>query len=145
MRSHFQFGLCWILAIPVIAGAILTGMTAKHEPTALIALWMTMFAQFAMVAVVACSRNRLRIAFGIGAVPPALIGVLVAAKTLLAHPLNWQRSGFESLVYRNLMSGDLAHIEDIRFRVGFLIAATLVCGISGLLAAWLAQTGNERD
>lgn len=146
MSRRFQFGLRAILLAPVIAGIALIALM-PHDGWAgfylAFALRIGLIAVPVPALVMIAQGGRWTRAFGIGALCPALIGLLIAAQPLFVHSTyGFVPQTLMDLVRRNLWDDQLP-LYDLQFRTAFVLAACLIFGIVGMVTSWFIATDKR--
>jgi hypothetical protein len=148
-----RFSLKWLLSVPLLVGLLIL-VFSPHENNVywIGALRVAFFILAVPVFVMIVQGGRWLRAFGLGALCPSVVGIVLAAHPFFHGPIpafSWSGDterppGLMILARRGLEDG--SQISDVQFDLGFLLSLGVVCGLVGVGVSWLTNSGrSEQD
>jgi hypothetical protein len=145
MSRRFQFSLKWLLSAPALCGIVAAAFVAKDWWVQTLLLHLVPIMTFGSVVAMLFSRGRYMAAFACGGVFPAFIGAVLAVKPLFGGRSYDNGDGsLADLVLSLLGDGNPLLDDEFKFRVAFLLAATLLGGFAGISIRLLDSHKDEK-
>jgi hypothetical protein len=147
-----RFSLKWVFAAPLLVGLLIWVLSPHRSIYWVIPLRIAFFVSAVPVLVMIAQGGRWARAFGLGALCPSVVGIVVAARPICHGAIpafSWagepgRPAGLTILARRCLEDG--SQLSDLQFTLGFLVAMGFVCGLVGVGVSWLMKSGrSEQD